>query len=110
MSQAAEKGEFLILTEPEVTPLGAPSDVLVSKRISAGVINENLRAFISRFGDILTDVSTMGTFGLVEVTVNIGISAEGEIQLIGLARGKTSVTTGILLKFQKPPVGPGGLA
>ncbi len=92
---------FQVLTVTDA-PIMGEERPLVVKPIPADLIKENMQRFISKFGQVLDDVSKIGAYNLSEVTVNVGIAASGEIQLFGLARGSSNVNAGIALKFQKP--------
>lgn len=95
-----KEDELLVLTEPDATPMGG--DFRTSVPISANKINKNLKAFTGKFSEVMKDVQSLGRYELSEVSINVGITASGQIQLIGVARGKTQVAGGVTLKFTKP--------
>jgi hypothetical protein len=94
---------FQILTISDMKTMGDEGPTVL-KQISSNLIKQNMQDFICKFGQVLDNVSKMGAYSLSEVTVNVGIAASGEIQLIGLVRGSSNITAGIALKFQKPPI------
>jgi hypothetical protein len=51
--------------------------------------------------EIIPDVSKQAGYELSEVTVYVSVSASGELQLVGVAKGKGEIGGGFSLNFRK---------
>lgn len=98
--QIANQETLVVLTTPEGDESGI-GDYAFPSRVHVKKLGENLQAFAKKLGGTLSNIETIGTYHLNEVTVSVNITAGGEIQLLGIARGKGGMASGITLKFQK---------
>lgn len=79
---------------------GSASFLLSRKDVSADIIQRNLSEFLALFSSALDSVEdSVGGFVLDEIAVNVSVSAEGSISLIGAIQAGTS--GGITLKFKR---------
>jgi len=75
---------------------------LTRKEISVDTLKTNMDTFTGKLGSLLDKMPNMGDYDLSEVKINVNITAGGEFQLVGVARGKGEVSGGITLTFKKP--------
>lgn len=103
MSHVNKQGanNLVVLVVPEAHAAGI-GDYLTRKEISVDTLNTNMKAFTGKLGALLDHIPRVGDYDLSEVTINVNISAGGELQLVGVARGKGEVSGGITLTFKKP--------
>lgn len=98
--QNGNQETLVVLTTPEGEEAGI-GDYVSPVQLHVKKLGENLQAFAEKLGGILSNVETIGAYQLNEVTVNVNITAGGEIQLLSIARGQGGMSSGITLKFQK---------
>lgn len=90
-----------VLVYPDADSAGI-GDWLTRKEISVNTLKTNMNTFTGTLGTLLENLPSTGEYDLSEVTVNVNITAGGELQLVGVARGKGEVSGGITLTFKKP--------
>jgi hypothetical protein len=90
-----------VLVCPDADAAGI-GDWVTRKEISVDTLKANMNAFTGKLGDLLNNIPKMGDYNLSEVTINVNITAGGELQLVGVARGKGEVSGGITLTFKRP--------
>lgn len=98
--QNGNQESLVVLTAPEGEAAGI-GDYISPVPLRVKTLGDNLQAFTKKLGGILNNIETVGAFQLNEVVVSVNITAGGEIQLLGIARGKGEMVSGVTLKFQK---------
>ncbi len=89
-----------ILTAPEADAAGI-GDFLSSAKVPVKKLSKNLEKFTEKLVMLLPAIPHVKDYELSEVTVSVNVTAGGELQLIGMARGKGEVKGGLTLKFTK---------
>lgn len=85
--------------QPESTKgLFFPTDTTANANIPVEKLQRNMTAITEAFLETLADIKKVGRFRLTEITVEVEVSAEGGIALIGTAKaaGKGAIS----LKFE----------
>ena len=95
------KDNLVVLVGPDAQSAGI-GDWLTRKEISVDTLKTNMNAFTGKLGVLLDNIPSMGEYNLSEITINVNITAGGELQIVGIARGKSEVSGGITLTFKKP--------
>jgi len=90
-----------VLVRPDADSAGI-GDWLTRKDIPVDTLKTNMNTFTGKLGALLDNMPSTGEYNLSEVTINVNITAGGELQLVGVARGKGEVSGGITLTFKKP--------
>lgn len=91
---------FIVLTAPEAHALGI-GDFLAPQKISLTAFKKKFKELTEKVEIILEDTPSIGNYSLNEITVIANITASGELQIVGTARGKSEFTGGLSLKFIK---------
>jgi hypothetical protein len=92
--------ELDILVSPHANEMGI-GDYLISKVVGVNTLEKNLKQLTEKIGRILKEVPDLGNYKLSEVTVAVNVTGTGELQLVGVARGKTDIGGAFTLKFIK---------
>jgi hypothetical protein len=69
-------------------------DLVVLKDIPTDKLRENLSSVCQGLAEALQDIKAVGNFTLKEVTIQVEVTAEGGVELIGTAKlgGKGAIT------------------
>ncbi len=100
MENDFDQKSIQVLVAPDADSAGI-GDFFNPKPIKLKTLKENLRAFTMKLEEIIPDVSKQAGYELSEVTVNVSVSASGELQLVGVAKGKGEISGGFSLNFRK---------
>ena len=95
------RNNLSVLVCPDADSAGI-GDWLTRKEISVNTLKTNISTFTGKLGTLLENIPSTGEYDLSEVTINVNITAGGELQLVGVARGKGEFSGGITLTFKKP--------
>lgn len=96
----SKEESLIILTEPEADAASI-RDFLSPVKIPMKILSNNLEILTRKIGTILANIPEIGDYKLHEITINVNITAGGELQLIGIAKGKGDIKGGFSLKFSK---------
>ncbi|MGE3538496.1 MAG: hypothetical protein AB7N91_13840 [Candidatus Tectimicrobiota bacterium] len=90
-----------VLVEPTATPsagtLGVLSPSLCLENVNTARLRQSLAQLSEQISGLLQDIKNVGSFQLKEVQLQVAITAEGGVALVGLA--KAGITGTIALKF-----------
>ncbi|MEA3546910.1 MAG: hypothetical protein U9R66_04535 [Thermodesulfobacteriota bacterium] len=100
MENNLDQKSIQVLVAPDADSAGI-GDFFTPKPINLKTLKENLRAFTMKLEEIIPNVSETAGYELSEVTVNVCVSASGELQLVGVAKGKGEISGGFSLNFRK---------
>lgn len=100
LSEEITDDKLEILTEPEAYAAGI-QEFLSPATISVKKLSANLEDLITKFNKILYNLPQIEEYKLTEIAINVNITAGGELQVIGLAKGEGKVNGGFTLKFNK---------
>ena len=83
--------------DQEVKGLFSPDADIVLRNIPIDKLKENMAAVCSQVAETVSDIRQVGQFKLKEISIQVEISAEGGVELIGTA--KLGAKGAITLKF-----------
>ena len=80
--------------DEEVKGIFSPDADVVLRDIPTEKLRENLNNLCQGVGTLLGDIKKVGGFRLKEITIQVEVSAEGGVELIGTAKvaGKGAIT------------------
>jgi autotransporter translocation and assembly factor TamB len=78
----------------EAKAIFSPDADVVLKKIPIDKLQGNLDAVCQSIGNTISNIKKVGSFKLKEVTIQVEVSAEGGVELIGTAKlgGKGAIT------------------
>ena len=90
----------VIVANDQYQSKGGNTSSVISKTISGETLKENLNEFVANIGKTFDGLkSTAKSFELEEFELNIEVSANGGINLIGMVQG--GAKSGITMKFKR---------
>jgi hypothetical protein len=93
--------EYLyILTAPDADSAGI-GNFMHPVKVPIRELQKNLEEFTKKLGSLLPAVPRVKDYELSEISVSVNITAGGELQLIGVAKGKADIGGGLTLRFTK---------
>ncbi len=99
-NQTSHNIDIITIDERAGKGLWDTSANIVQTTINAGILEENLKAYIISIGTILNNLSNeIHDYNLDEVQVSLQVGASGSISLIGSV--SANISGGISLKFKK---------
>ena len=102
MNQISKTDAITILVAPEAESAGI-GDFLSPRPIKLKTLKQNLEMFTKQLGEIIPEIPGYAGYELAEVSVQVNITAGGELQLVGMVKGKGEITGGLTLTFKKAP-------
>ncbi|MGD9928927.1 MAG: hypothetical protein AB7U05_02815 [Mangrovibacterium sp.] len=102
MNHHSKADTINILVAPEAEAMGI-GDYLAPIPIKLKTLKQNLEMFTKQLGEIIPEVPVYGGYELTDISVQVNITAGGELQLVGLVKGKGEITGGLTLTFRKAP-------
>ena len=100
MNKTCDQDSIKILVAPHADSAGI-GDFLTPVPVKLKTLKENLEALTNKLGTIIPEVSSQTNYELSDISVNVNVTASGELQLVGIAKGKGEVSGGFTLTFRK---------